>query len=302
VDQQEDPRGRRPSTWKDVAVRLKRDAKEDDVSLLAGGVAFFALLALVPALVAIVSIYGLFANENTVLRQVNDLLGAAPQQVRDLVTTQLQAIVRGSSAGAGVTAVVAIAVALWSASSGMSHLIGALNLAYDQDEHRGFVRVRGISLVMTVGAIVFLLMAFGIIAILPAALSKAGLGAAGRIVIGVIRWVVLLAGMMVGLAVLFRYGPARHEPKWSWASRGALFATVLWIIASLLFSLYAANFAHYNETYGTLGAIIVVMLWLYLTALAIILGAELNAELERRTLRESTGTEDGCPPSAMLAD
>ena len=300
MERQVDSRGRHaPSPtkipaagWKDVAVRVKEEAKQDDVSLLGGGVAFFALLALVPALVAIVSIYGLFANESTVVRQVGDVLGAAPHEVRDLVTAQLRSIVTGSAAGASVAAVLGVVVALWSASSGMKHLIGAINLAYDEDENRGFVRVRAISLAMTVGAIVFLVVAFGIIAVLPAASSKAGLGAAARILIGVVRWVVLLAGMMVGLSVLYRYGPARDEPKWSWASPGAIFATVAWIIVSLLFSLYTANFGKYNETYGTLGAIIVVMLWLYLTAVVIILGAELNAELERQTERDTTKGPD----------
>jgi membrane protein len=274
--------------WKDILVRVKEEAKQDDVSLLGGGVAFFALLALVPALVAIVSIYGLFANESTVVRQVEDVLGAAPREVRELVTAQLRSIVNGSSGSAGVAAVLGIVVALWSASSGMKHLIGAINLAYDEDETRGFVRVRAISLAMTVGAILFLVLSFATIAVLPAALSNTGLGAAVRIAVGVVRWVVLLVGMMIGLSVLYRYGPAREDPKWSWTSPGAIFATAAWILVSLLFSLYTANFGNYNETYGTLGAIIVVMLWLYITALVIILGAELNAEIERQTKRDST--------------
>jgi len=273
-------------------MRVKAEAKQDDVSLLGGGVAFFALLALVPALVAIVSVYGLFADENTVVRQVGDVLGAAPHEVRDLVTAQLRSIVTGSSTGAGFAAVIGIVVALWSASSGMKHLIGAINLAYDEDEGRGFVKVRAISLAMTLAAIVFLVVAFGAIAVLPAALSKTGLAAGARIAVGVVRWALLLVGMMVGLAVLYRYAPDRDQPKWSWASPGAVFATVAWIVVSLLFSLYTANFGKYNETYGTLGAIIVVMLWLYLTALVIILGAELNAEIERQTKRDTTHGPD----------
>ncbi len=273
-------------------MRVKEEAKQDDVSLLGGGVAFFGLLALVPALVAIVSIYGLFANESTVVRQVEDALGAAPHEVRDLVTAQLRSIVTGSSGSAGVAAVLGILVALWSASSGMKHLIGAINLAYDEDETRGFVRVRAISLAMTVGAIIFLVLSFATIAVLPAAISKTGLGAAARISVGVLRWVVLLLGMMVGLAIVYRYGPARDEPKWSWTSPGAIFATAAWIVVSLLFSLYTANFGKYNETYGTLGAIIVVMLWLYLTAVVIIVGAELNSEFERQTKRDTTKGPD----------
>jgi membrane protein len=265
--------------WKDVLVRVKREAKQDNVSLLGGGVAFFALLALVPALLAVVSIYGLVADESTVVRQVHDSLGAAPSEVRDMVAQQLRSIVQGSSSSAGIAAVVGILVALWSASSGMNQLIGAINLAYDEDETRGFVKLRALSLAMTVGAIVFLLVAFGAIALVPALAAKAGLGTAARIAIGVVRWIVLLAGLLAGLAVLYRYGPARDEP---------IFATVAWLIVSLAFSLYTANFGRYNETYGTLGAVVVTMLWLYLTAVVIILGAELNAEMERQTERDTT--------------
>jgi len=274
--------------WLDVARRVKEQAKEDDVSLLAGGVAFFGLLALVPALAALVSLYGLVASEATVTDQVASVLGAAPTEVRTLVEEQLRAIVRGSAGSAGLAAVVGIVVALWSASSGMNHLVGAINLAYDERESRGFVRLRAISLGLTVGAIVFLVIAFGAIALLPSILAKTGLPLGARVVVGAVRWVVLLVGMLVALGMLYRYGPDRHSPRWSWASPGAILATVGFLVTSLLFSLYTANFGRYNETYGTLGAIVVVMLWLYLTALMVILGAELNAELERQTRRDST--------------
>jgi membrane protein len=277
-----------PRGWKDVLKRVKVESKQDNVSLLAGGVAFFALLALVPALVAIVSIYGLFANESTVVRQVGDVLGAAPKEVRELVTTQLTSIVNGSSGAAGLAAVVGIVVALWSASSGMKQLIGAINMAYDEDEDRGFIRVRAISVAMTLGAIVFLVVAFGAIAVLPAALAKTGLPVGGRIVVGVLRWIVLLFGLLAGLGVLYRYAPARSEARWEWLSPGAIFATVSWLIVSFLFSIYTANFGRYNETYGSLAAVVVVMLWLYLTAAVIIVGAEFNAEVERQTKRDST--------------
>jgi membrane protein len=274
--------------WLDVARRVKQESAMDDVSLLAGGVAFFSLLALVPALVALVSCYGLIASEATVTDQVGRVLGAAPAEVRNLVEEQLRAIVRGSAGGVSVAAIVGIVLALWSASSGMNHLIGAINLAYDEEESRGFVRLRTMSLGLTVGAIVFLVVAFAAIALLPAALAKAGLGVGARIAVSVLRWIVLLLGMLFGLGVLYRYAPDRNAPKWSWISPGALLATIGFMVTSLLFSLYTANFGRYNETYGTLGAIVVVMLWLYLTALMVILGAELNAELERQTRRDST--------------
>ncbi len=280
-----------PRGWLDVATRVKQQSKEDDVSLLAGGVAFFALLALVPALVAIVSVYGLFATESTVIDQVSSVLGAAPEEVRNLVEEQLRSIVRGSAGGATLAAILGIALALWSASSGMGHLIGAVNLAYDEHETRGFIRVRAMSLGLTLGAVVFLVLAFGMIAILPAALAKTGLGVGARILVSVLRWVVLLFGMLGALALLYRYAPDRQNPKLSWTTPGAIFATVGFIVVSLLFSFYTANFGRYNETYGTLGAIVVVMLWLWLTALMIIVGAEINAELERQTRRDSTTGE-----------
>ena len=274
--------------WKDVLARVKVEAKDDNVTLLAGGVAFFGLLALVPALVALVSLYGLVADPRDVERQVNDALGAAPTEVRDLVTQQLSSITGDAGSALGLAAIISIVVALWSASSGIANLITGINAAYDEDETRGFVKRRGLALAFTVGAIVFLVIAFGLIAVLPSVLADSGLGVVGRIVAGVARWVVLLGAMVVALAILYRYGPDRDEPRWSWVSAGALVATVLWLAGSALFAVYTANFAKYNETYGSLGAVVVVMLWLYISALAVLVGAEINAELERQTAKDTT--------------
>jgi membrane protein len=274
--------------WKDVLVRVKVEAKRDNVTLLAAGVAFFGLLALVPALVALVSVYGLVADPSRVDEQVEDVLGAAPSEVRDLVTSQLSSITDDAGGALGLAAAISLIVALWSASSGVKNLIAAINAAYDEDETRGFVKLRSVSLAFTLGAIVFLVASFILIAVLPSVLADTGLGTAGRILAGVLRWVVLLVGMLMALAVLYRYGPDRDNPTWSWVSPGAIMATVLWLIGSALFAFYTANFGKYNETYGSLGAVVVVMLWLYISALAVILGAELNAELERQTARDTT--------------
>jgi membrane protein len=273
--------------WKDVLLRVKAESKQDHVMLMAAGVAFFGLLALVPALVALLSIYGLAFDPERIDEQLVDALAAAPTEVRDLISQQVRAIGDASS-GAVVAVVGGILLALWSASSGMKHLIDAINAAYDEEETRGFVKVRGLSLAFTLGALLFLVVAFTIIALLPPLLAASDLGAAGRVLLGIVRFVVLFAGLLAGLAVLYRYAPNRDEPKWSWASPGALFAAVVWVLGSLLFSLYTANFGKYNETYGTLGAVVVVMLWLLLTTLVIILGAELNCELERQTARDTT--------------
>ena len=271
-----------------MLVRVKEEAKADNVTLLGAGVAFFGLLALVPGLVALVSVYGLVADPSEVDRQVEDALGAAPTEVRDLIASQLRSITSDSSGALGLATVISIVIALWSASSGVKNLIAAINAAYDEEETRGFVKLRSVSMAFTIGAIVFLVASFVILAVLPAVLADSGLGTAGRMIAGVLRWVVLLVGMLLALAVLYRFGPDRDCPKLSWVSPGALLATLMWLAGSALFAFYTANFGKYNETYGSLGAVIVVMLWLYISALAVILGAELNAELERQTVKDTT--------------
>ena len=278
-----------PATgWKDVAARTLADVKSDNATLLSAGVAFYSLLALVPALVALVSIYGLVADPTDVERQVADLLGAAPREVRELIETQLESVVDGSSGGIGLATIVGIAVALWSASSGMKNLMTAVNVAYDEEETRKFLKLRGMSLLLTLGAILFLVVAFAVVALLPSLLAGSDLDGPARVVIGVLRWPGLAVGFAVCLSVIYRYAPNRDNARWQWVSVGALVATVLWIAGSLLFSLYAANFGRYNETYGSLGAIVVVMLWLFLTAFVVILGAEINAESERQTMEDTT--------------
>jgi membrane protein len=273
--------------WKDVLVRVKTASKDDHVMLFSAGVALFGLLALVPALAALMSIYGLVANPATIDEQLTDSLSAAPAEVRDLISQQVRDIGDASS-GAILAVVVGLLLALWSASAGMKNLIEAINIAYGEKDTRGFVKLRAVSLAFTLGAIVFVVLAFALIALLPPVIAATDLGTAGRVLINVVRFVVLFAGMLFGLAVLYRYAPDRDAPKWSWATPGAVFAATVWIVGSLLFSIYTANFGRYNETYGALGAIVVVILWLLLSAVVVILGAEINCELERQTVRDST--------------
>jgi membrane protein len=277
--------------YKDVLVRVKAEAKEDHAVLLAAGVALFGLLALVPALIALISIYGLVADPASIDDQLTDALSAAPEEVRALVSQQVKDIGDASS-GAIVAVVAGIVLALWAASAGMKHLIEAINAAYDETETRGFVKLRALSIAFTLGAILFFVIAFAAITLLPALIASSDLGLVGRVVVNLARFVVLFAGLLVGLALLYRYAPDRERAKWSWVTPGALFAAVVWIVGSLLFSFYAANFGKYNETYGALGAVVVLMLWLLLTALVVILGAEINCELERQTARDSTVGEE----------
>lgn len=246
---------------------------------------------MVPALGALLSIYGLAADPDRINDQLADALAAAPAEVRDLIRQQVNDISEASSR-ALVAVIFSTMFALWSASAGMMNLIAAINLAYDEDETRGFLKLRRLSLALTLGALLFLVVAFIAIALLPSLVAASGLGTLGRALVSIVRFVVLFAGLLAGLAVLYRYGPDRDEPKWSWASPGAVLAAVLWIAGSLLFSLYTVNFGKYNETYGALGTVVVVMLWLLLTAIVIILGAELNCELERQTARDTTKGPD----------
>ena len=275
------------SGWKDVALRVKGELKEDQVSLMSAGVAFFLLLALFPALAALVSLYGLFADPEQVARQVTDLTGALPEEARSLITDQLEGIT-GEAQGIGVTLAVSIAAALWAASSGVKHLIGAVNAAYDERETRKFLKLRGLSLVLTIGAIVFATIAIGVIAVLPALADELPFGSIGQTLVQIGSYVGLAVGFALGLAVLYRYAPDRDAPRWQWVSWGAGIATVVWILGSVAFSVYVSNFGSYGETYGSIGAVIVLMLWLVVTAFAIILGAEINSELEAQTAKDST--------------
>lgn len=292
-----DPNGRqadRPTqppkrAWKDVLNRVTTKSKADNITLLAAGVALYGLLAMVPGLVALVSSYGLIADPDEVDEQVVDALSAAPEEVRALITQQLRAITEGEASEARLGVIVGLAFALWAASSGIGHLIEALNVAYDEEETRGWVQRKALALMLTIGTVLFLLVAFASIALLPALLAESGLGDVGRWAAGGLRWVILLGGLLIGLAVLYRYGPDRKQASWRWISPGAVLAAVVWLLSSIAFSIYTANFGKYNETYGSLGAIVVVMLWLVISAAAVLLGAELNAELERDGTRYQHG-------------
>jgi membrane protein len=271
-----------------VLHRTADEAKHDRVSLLAAGVAFYLFLALVPAIALAVSVYGLVASPSDIRSFAQDSLSAAPREVRDLVTAQLEKVSRSGNAETGLGAVLAGLLALWSASSGMNQLVGALNVAFDEEDRRKFVRKRALALLLTMGAVVFGAVAIALIAVLPSALADTELGRPARWTIGVLRWPVLALGMLGALAVLYRIAPDREDARWKWVTPGAAVAVVVWLAGSALFSIYAANFGRFQATYGSLASIVVMLLWLLLTAYVVILGAELDAELERQTVKDTT--------------
>jgi membrane protein len=251
--------------------------REHNLTLVAAGVAFYAFLALVPALIAIVSIYGLVANPNDVKRLVKDVGSSLPVEVRNFLVFQLTSIVNANRAGVTTAAVFAIALALWSASGGIAALISAIHVAYEKDEPKGFVVKRGKALLLTLGAIIFLgLVAFLIVAARPL-LGHAGLGTPGRIALNVIGWLFLAAVVIVGIGLLYRFAVTDNSSGWlGFLTLGTVSAMVVWLVVSGLFAAYTANFASYGKTYGALASIVVLLLWLWLSSLALLIGAEID--------------------------
>jgi membrane protein len=274
--------------WRDILTRVKDEASRDNVGLIAGGVAFFALLAIFPAIAAAVSIYGLVMNPETVQSQVQALGGMVPEAAMSIIERQLGSVAAASSSQLGLVAAGSILLALWSATKGTKAMMTALGIVYDEEEDRGFFKLNAVALLLTVGAILGAVVTLALIVAVPALLGSIGLGGTGQWLVSILRWPLLLVLVMAGLAVLFRYGPSRTAPRWRWVSWGAAGAVVLWIVASLLFSWYVSNFGSYNSTYGSLGAVVILLLWFYISAYVFLLGAEVNGEMERQTTRDTT--------------
>jgi membrane protein len=275
-----------PKGWKEIALRLKTEVKQDQVPLLAAGVAFYALLSLFPAIIAAVSIYGLVADPTTVRDQLARLTQTLSPETAKLVGEQLRQVTAGAGGALGLATVLGILIALWSASSGMKALVTGVNLAYDETEGRKFLKLRGLALLLTLGAMVLMGVALGLIVAFPALTGD--WPTLLRWTASVLRWLLLAALLIVGLAVLYRYAPDRDEPRWSWVSWGSGIATLLWVAASFGFSFYVAFFGNYNKTYGALAGVVILMFWLFLSAFVVLVGAELNTEMELQTAKDTT--------------
>jgi len=255
--------------------------RQHNLTLVAAGVAFYAFLAFVPALVAFISIYGLVANPADVTRQVQDVASALPKEVQDFLVFQLTSITNASRAGVSLTLVIAVVLALWSASGGMAALITGIHVAHEHDQPTGFVARRGKAVLLTIAAIAFLGVIVFVITALPPLLSDAGLGTAGRVALGVLRWPILAVVMVLGVGLLYRLSLSGRRPGWlGVVTPGAVVATLGWLVVSALFAVYTANFSSYSRTYGALASIVVVLLWLWLSSLFVLLGAEVDGLVE----------------------
>src|ERR1051326_341918 len=272
--------------WKDILWRVYAGISDDRILANAAAVTFYALLALFPAIAALVSIYGLFADPASIQQQLDAVSGVLPGGAIDVIRDQLNSLAAQPRSTLGVSFLIGLAISLWSANGGIKALFDALNAVYGEKEQRGFIRLTAITLIFTVSMIGFVLVAMACIVALPVALNY--LPDFIGLILNIVRWPVMLVLVAVPLAVISRYGRSRETPKWRWITWGSAFAALAWLGFSAIFSFYAAHFGSFNKTYGSLGAIIGFMTWMWLSVAVILLGAKLNAETEHQTARDST--------------
>ena len=249
---------------------------------------FYSLLAIFPALAALVAIYGLFSDPNTITGHLDQVSGFMPSGAIDVARDQLTRVASKGNQSLGLTFAFGLGVSLWSANAAMKSLFDTLNIVYAEPEKRGFIKLNAVSLTFTAAAVTFVLAAIGAVVVLPVALKYLGLSEFADMLVRVMRWPALLIVLSLALSLIYRFGPSRAAPRWRWITWGSAMAATLWLIASGLFSFYAANFGNFNETYGSLGAVIGFMTWLWISAIVVLLGAELNAEMEHQTARDTT--------------
>ncbi len=286
--------------WKQILLRVWREAGEDHISLIAAGVAFYGLLALFPAITAFVAISGLVLEPSQITDNIDMIAAMMPERAAEIVVSQATAVAGSAEAGLGLAAAFGIALSLYSASKGVRSLVEGLNIAYDESDDRGLIKGGLLVLALTLLLMVGMVLGIGATLVLPPILSVVDLGATTELLISLARWAVLFVMTVAGIAVLYRYGPDRTRAQWMWLTPGAVVACIGWLVASILFARYTDNFANYNESFGSLAGIIVLLTWLWISAYVILLGAELDAEIEAQT-REDTTTGPTMPLGARGA-
>ncbi len=275
--------------WKRVLRRTGNEIITDRVSLVAAGCAFYATLALFPTITMIISIYGLVFDPTTVEPQLSALRDLLPPSAYHLISDRVHVLVSKPPGALTFSLLVSVGIALWSSATGTKSILGALNLAYEEREKRSFISFQLIALGMTLGGMVAAAVGIALLVLLPAVLNFVGISAGAVVLVRLASFAMLIFFVLLALSMLYRFGPSRRSAAWSWVTPGALVATLLWLAASVLFSYYVGHLASYDATYGPLGAVIGVMMWFYVSAFVVLVGAELNAELELQTVRDSTG-------------
>jgi membrane protein len=278
--------------WKEVMLRVKEQIGSDNIDIVAAGVAFYFFLALFPTLAALISIYGLVTEPAEVERQMTELTAFLPRDTHQMLTERLHSLVQKSDTALGWGVVLSLLLSLWSANSGTKSLFTGINIAYDEEIKLGLIKLNALTLFFTLCGIIVGIIALALVVAFPAVIDRLGLPESVKMVLGLGRWLLLAGIVMLGLAVIYKIAPDRNNPKFKWVSWGSVIATVLWLLGSALFSLYVNNFGNYGETYGPVAAVIILMLWFNLTSFVILLGAEINSELEHQTAKDTTVGEE----------
>lgn len=274
--------------WLQIARRAWAEVGRDNLSLVAAGVAFYGLLALFPAITALLAISGLVLEPSQVTDQIETLVATLPDQAAEIILGQATEVAGSRETGLGIAALLGIGIAVYSASKGVGSLMEGLNIAYDEDETRGFVGLTVTKLALTFALMIGLTLAISATLVLPGILSLIDLGSTTEVLIGIGRWLLLLVLTILGIALVYRFGPDRDPAKWRWLSPGAIAACLLWLAASIGFSFYVENFASYNESFGALAGVVILLMWLWMSAFVILFGAELNGEAEAQTREDTT--------------
>jgi membrane protein len=281
-----------PPGWKDILWRLYRGIGEDHILLTAAGVTFYLLLALVPTLSAFVSIYGLFNDRASVLDQVQLLVGLVPPGALEILTDQLTRLTSQSAEKLGLTLIISLAIALWSASAGVKAMFEAMNVAYHEREQRSFLLFNGLALLFTLGGAVAAVLVLAVVLIMPALLLFLRGGEGLEWTVRIASYLAMLLVIFAGITALYRWGASREQAKWRWVTPGAIFAVLALGLTSVTFSWYVSNFSNNDATYGSLSAMVGLMTWLWISTIMVILGAEINSEIEHQTARDSTTGEE----------
>jgi membrane protein len=274
--------------WKDILLRVFANVSKHRILALAAGMTYYSILAIFPAIAALVAMYGLFADPGVIAQHLGQLAGFLPGGAIDVAREQLTRVASKGTQTLGLTFLIGLATSLWSANAAMKSLFDTLNIVHGEEESRSFVKLNAMSLGFTIGGVVFILGALGSIVVIPVVLNYVGLSEAGDLLLRIGRWPAMYLILTLALAVIYRYGPDRETPRWRWVTWGSATAALLWLAISGLFSWYAASFGKFNETYGSLGAVIGFMTWLWISAIVILLGAEIDAEMEHQTIRDTT--------------
>ena len=274
--------------WKDIGWRVYICVTEERLGLIAAGVTFFVILALFPALTALVSIYGLLTDPRSIGEQVTALYGVLPDDVIDLIRNQLLSLTNTPPGKLGLGFLISLLTALWSVNTAMKSVFDGLNVTYREREKRGILLLNGVSFAFALGAVLMAAVYMIAIAVVPLVLNFVGVGRVGEVLLVVMRWPLLMAMSAIAIAMLSRYGPSRVTARWQWVTPGSVFVIVAWVLMSIGFSVYLSNFAQYDKTYGALGAAIVMMMWVWLSTYILLVGSAINAEMEHQTAVDTT--------------